>query len=503
MTEIYPSLTQCAVVATAFKVLLFPAYKSTDFEVHRNWLAITHNLPLREWYYEKTSEWTLDYPPFFAYFEWVLSQVAKLVDPAMLKVYNLGHDSWQTVYFQRSSVLITELLLVYALRLFVDSSHGASKRAAHAAAISILLSPGLLLIDHIHFQYNGCMYGLLITSLILARQQSGLLGGGLAFAALLCMKHIYAYLAPAYFVYLLRVYCLSPRSIFRIQWLNCLKLGGGIIAILAAAFGPFALQNVDQLWQMKERLFPFGRGLCHAYWAPNIWALYSFSDRILIYLAPRLGLPVKHDALSSVTRGLVGDTSFAVLPDITPGMCLMLTLVFMAPPLVKLFWKPTWDSFVGAVTLCGYASFLFGYHVHEKAVLLVIIPFSLIALKDRRYFGAFRPLAVAGHVSLFPLLFTPAEFPIKTIYTVFWLILFLMVFDRLAPASSRPRFFLFDRCNTLYIAISIPLIAYCSLIHEVVFGHSYEFLPLMFTSAYSALGVVGSWIGFNVVYFTS
>jgi alpha-1,3-glucosyltransferase len=127
------------------------------------------------------------------------------------------------------------------------------------------------------------MYGLLIASLVLARKQSGLLGSGLAFAALLCMKHIYAYLAPAYFVYLLRVYCLSPKAIFRIQLLNCIKLGGGIAAILAVAFGPFALQDVGQLWQMKERLFPFGRGLCHAYWAPNVWALYSFSDRILIY----------------------------------------------------------------------------------------------------------------------------------------------------------------------------------------------------------------------------
>lgn len=402
----------------------------------------------------------------------------------------------------------------------MDSSHGTSKRASQAVAISILLSPGLLIIDHIHFQYNGCMYGLLIVSLVLAKKRSSYLASGLLFATLLCMKHIYAYLAPAYFVFLLREYCLSPRSIFSIQLLNGIKLGGGIAAILGAAFGPFALRN--QIPQILSRLFPFSRGLCHAYWAPNMWALYSFSDRILIYrtysigpstyhalaaniitVGPRLGLPVNLDAVNSVTRGLVGDTSFAVLPEITPNMCFALTLATMFPPLVKLFMNATWDNFIGAITLCGYSSFLFGWHVHEKAILLVIIPFSLISLKDRRYFGAFRPLAVAGHVSLFPLLFTPSEFPIKTVYTIFWLSLFLMVFDRLAPASTRPRFFLFDRFNTLYIAVSIPLIAYCSLVHEIVLGKSYEFLPLMFTSSYAAVGVVGSWIGFSVVYFTS
>ncbi|AEO57751.1 glycosyltransferase family 57 protein [Thermothelomyces thermophilus ATCC 42464] len=503
MTEIYPSLAQCAIVAAALKVLLFPAYKSTDFEVHRNWLAITHSLPLWDWYYEKSSQWTLDYPPFFAYFEWIMSQVAKLVDPAMLKVYNLEYDSWQTVYFQRFTVIITELLLVYSLQLFVDSSHGVSKRAAQAAAISILLSPGLFIIDHIHFQYNGVMYGILIASLVLARKKETLLWSGLLFAALLCMKHIYLYLAPAYFVFLLRAYCLSPKSIFRIQFLNCVKLGAGIAAIFGAAFGPFALKG--QIRQIASRLFPFSRGLCHAYWAPNVWAMYSFVDRVLIVLAPRLGLSVREEALQSVTRGLVGDTSFAVLPEITPRTCFALTLLFQAIPLLKLFAQstPSWDNFVGAVTLCGYASFLFGWHVHEKAILLVIIPFSLIALKDRRHLGAFRPLAVAGHVSLFPLLFTPAEFPLKTVYTVFWLILFLVAFDRLAPASSRARFFLFDRFSTLYITVSIPLIVYCSLVHGVVFGKSYEFLPLMFTSSYSAIGVVGSWVGFMVVYFTS
>ena len=33
----------------------------------------------------------------------------------MLVVENLNHDSWETVYFQRFTVIATELVLVYAL----------------------------------------------------------------------------------------------------------------------------------------------------------------------------------------------------------------------------------------------------------------------------------------------------------------------------------------------------------------------------------------------------
>lgn len=136
------------------------------------------------------------------------------------------------------------------------------------------------MIDHVHFQYNGLLYGLLILSLIMARNQSTLLFSGGLFAALLCFKHIYLYLAPAYFVFLLRMYCLSPKSIHRIRVANCLKLGITLAVVFGSAFGPFAYWG--QLDQLLKRLFPFSRGLCHAYWAPNIWSMYSFTDRVLI-----------------------------------------------------------------------------------------------------------------------------------------------------------------------------------------------------------------------------
>ena len=48
-----------------------------------------------------------------------MSQAAKYVDPAMLEVHNLRYDSWETVYFQRATVLVTELVLLYALHLYV------------------------------------------------------------------------------------------------------------------------------------------------------------------------------------------------------------------------------------------------------------------------------------------------------------------------------------------------------------------------------------------------
>ncbi|KAF3289671.1 glycosyl transferase [Orbilia oligospora] len=498
-SEHHPTFNQCLVLATALKLLLIPSYRSTDFEVHRNWLAITHSLHPSQWYIEDTSEWTLDYPPFFAAFEWVLSQVAQFFDPGMLQVKNLNYASVETVYFQRLSVIVTELILVLSLRRFVNvQTNAQTKKGANIIALSLLLSPAFLIIDHIHFQYNGMMFGILIFSLTDALTDN-LLQSGILFAILLCFKHIYLYIAPAYFAYLLRRYCLG-KNLLDIQFFNCIKLGVSIVSIFSVAFGYFVA--IGQVPQLLSRLFPFSRGLCHAYWAPNAWALYAFADRILIHIAPRLNLNIDSASLGSATRGLVGDTSFAVLPNIPPRVTFVLTLAVQLVCLVKIFSKPTPIRFIGAVTLCGFASFMFGWHVHEKAVLLPLVPFSLLALQDRRYLGAFRPLAIAGHLSLFPLVFKAAEFPIKSAYTVLWIMVFFMTFDTVVPVAKSQRIFLLDRFEIVYMTIGVPLILYTELFHFAIFGSRLEFLPLMFTSAYCALGILGSFLGFFVLYLT-
>ena len=56
-------------------------------------------------YTDTTSQWTLDYPPLFAWFEWALAKGARLVDPDMLRLANLGYASNSTVLFQASSLL--------------------------------------------------------------------------------------------------------------------------------------------------------------------------------------------------------------------------------------------------------------------------------------------------------------------------------------------------------------------------------------------------------------
>ncbi|KAL4236972.1 glycosyl transferase [Mactra antiquata] len=467
-----------AVGISLFKLLLLPSYKSTDFDVHRNWLAITHSLPVRKWYFESTSEWTLDYPPFFAWFECLLSQFAVLFDPEMLKVENVDYRSYATILFQQLSVIVTDLVYVYGVKefcaLFVSKTRKSSEKE------DILQSPVI---------YQG-------------RNMSA----AFWFATLLNFKHIYLYIAPAYFVYLLRCYVFQSNEEGRIKWrsfsiLRLIGLGIIVIAVFTLSLGPFIILN--QIPQLLSRLFPFKRGLCHAYWAPNFWAMYNIVDKGLSVTGTRLKLfSVKNITTATMTGGLVQEFDHSVLPSISPIITLILSTVSMLPSLFILWSQPKGvQSFVRALILCAFGSFMFGWHVHEKAILMIIIPLSLLAIDEKKDAQIFLFMSTIGHYSLFPLLYTQFESPIKICLLV---LTTLFNFTSLAnvhrEAWSYTSLPLLSTIESIYLLGVIPLELYSSIGHYILgLNHTLPFLPLLLTSVYCSIGVIYCWIKFYML----
>ncbi|KAG8886505.1 glycosyl transferase [Tulasnella sp. 331] len=513
------------VLSTVIKLVLYPSYRSTDFEVHRNWLAITRTLPISQWYYDTTSEWTLDYPPFFAYFEWFMSLFARVVDPKITDLNNLEYDAWSVIAFQRTTVIVTELVMGAALLRFIRGT-STNRTMQTIISASIFLHPSFLIVDHIHFQYNGFMFGILLWSILMARNGNKLFSGFL-FAVLLNFKHIYMYLAPAYFVYLLRSYCLTPQGSLRLP--QFMKLANAVIIVFVLSLGPFAIMG--QLPQLLSRLFPFTRGLNHAYWAPNAWALITALDRVLLKVSQRLGwdLAINAAGVSSTSRGLVGDTIFAIIPTVKPLHTFVITVAFQLVFLAKLWIVPTYRSFVCALTLCGYTSFMFGWHVHEKAVMLVLVPLrqDCSAADNHAHFRTFTIASVAGIFSLFPLLFTPAETLVKILYSVIWGVVVLQSLGRrVYEYPSSKLMVLVDFAEKAYISGFIVLQTFVTLYpmlttksamvapeQEVTVGSGdvkvdvmadvasqMEFLPLMLTSVYCALGLVWAFLRLGYLY---
>ncbi|KAK9121151.1 hypothetical protein Syun_018768 [Stephania yunnanensis] len=410
-------------LATIMKLLLIPSYHSTDFEVHRHWLALTSSLPLHQWYSDSTSQWTLDYPPFFAYFERLLALFAPFIDPQIAHLHNgLNYAAPTALLFQRLTVIASDLCLLYAcFRLRTRPGVGLDSWRADLIWVLLVFSPGLLIVDHVHFQYNGFLIGWLLVS-VSAVEEGRDLVGGFVFAVLLCFKHLFAVAAPVYFVYLLRHYCWRRSGGGVVEGFGrLLKMGFVVGVVFGVAFGPFLYYG--QVLAIINELFEPFWGLCHAYWAPNFWVFYIILDKVLAVLLTKLGFTIPASS-ASFTGGLVGESSsFAVLPKITPLVTFLLVLCAMSPCLIKIWREPRPRLITRWVAYAYTCGFLFGWHVHEKASLHFVIPLAIVAtesLADARHYFL---LSIVSCYSLFPLLFEAKEYPIKVLLLLLYSLL--------------------------------------------------------------------------------
>jgi alpha-1,3-glucosyltransferase len=432
-------------------------YFSTDFEVHRNWLAITHSMPFSEWYREARNQWTLDYPPFFAYFEYFLSLFAPLVDPQIVDVEAQNYTSWSVIAFQRVSVImISDLILAICVNFSLDKKHGP------LGLILTLFSSSLFIVDHIHFQYNGMLLGLLLISVSLADGNRFYLSAA-AFTVLVCFKHIYLFSGPIFLVFFLRHFVKSDLKRFALLALI-------VFGILLACILPIYLTG--QLGAMLGRLFPFHRGLVHSYWAPNMWALYLSIDRIIGKL---LGV----SSNGSPTSGIVGDVPLNILPEISPSFCLGLTLI-MYIPLLWLMWTDSHRKvpFTVWVGLGNAVAFLFGWHVHEKALLMVLFPLVMSAVNENSTWRRIAcNMSIVTCASMLPLLPRFHETVLKWTLSLFGILLE----STLLETDLNLGFIFFAFSGEIYRVV----------FHRIFFGsNEMEFLPLMVTSVANAVGLM-------------
>lgn len=282
----------------------------------------------------------------------------------------------------RATVIVSEYL-VYVPALIIFLRHYSRNQrtgttSACIALVAILMQPANILIDHGHFQYNTVMLGFLVASL------SSIFAGRLLFAcvffvASLGFKQMALYYAPVIFAYLLGS-CLTPR--IRIGQLLAIAIATALA--FAALLAPILLgavrdlQNnkhpnsppkppllstlgleVDtrtprgvillQLTQVIHRCFPFARGLFEDKVA-NFWCFFNTFYKL-------------HNL-----QGIVE----------LPRLSMFFTLMSILAPMMVIGAIPRKSLLPYALASSAWGFFLFSFQVHEKSVLLPLLPMTLL-----------------------------------------------------------------------------------------------------------------------------
>lgn len=316
-----------------------------DYEAQRHWQEITWNIPVHQWYANSTKNdlmyWGLDYPPLTAYHSYLCAYMGDKFNSSWVKLFtSRGLESVSHKYFMRSTVFTVDVL-IYMSAVFAFWFYSSQKtRSQRCSFIITLLYPGLLLIDHGHFQYNCVSLGFALWAIWAIVRDYDLLAAA-AFTISLNYKQMELYHALPFFCYLLGS-CIKQRN--RTGVLKFFKLVLVVVAIFCACWYPF-LWDMKTLKQVLNRLFPFNRGLFEDKVA-NIWCCLSLAIKL---------------------KSLLSIPTLAKISLIT-------TVLAVLPSSLDLLLKPSKSRFKLALINSSLVFFLCSFQVHEKSILLAALP---------------------------------------------------------------------------------------------------------------------------------
>ncbi|KAL1915325.1 uncharacterized protein VTP21DRAFT_6783 [Calcarisporiella thermophila] len=349
-----------------------------DFEAQRHWMELTLHVPINQWYFHDLKWWGLDYPPLTAYISWVCGVVGSWINPAWFALYDSrGLEGPELKLFMRTSVILLEFMIyVPAVIGFVRRCSKKRDVNTNANILLLLLQPSLLIIDHGHFQYNTVMLGLTLWAINFIHD-GRFIAGSIAFCLSLAFKQMALYYAPVIFFFLLgKCFSLSPSAGLRLFS----QLGLTVLATFGVVFSPFL--RPDQLAQAIHRIFPVARGLYEDKVA-NLWCAANVIIKI-------------RDLLSQ---------------EACMKLSLAATLLAISPSCFDIFRRPNFERLPMALSGSALAFFLFSFQVHEKSILLPLLPallMSVVTKNDDKWAGIDRDIIAwynnLAMFSMYPLL---------------------------------------------------------------------------------------------------
>ncbi|KAF6198629.1 hypothetical protein GE061_008381 [Apolygus lucorum] len=351
-----------------------------DYEAQRHWMEITYNLPVGEWYHNTTDNdlmyWGLDYPPLTAYHSWACGAVADIVNPQFVKLgESRGYESSEHKSFMRYTVLLADILTYFVPVLLLASTSKAGLLAGkldlNITGFVLLAYPGLILIDHGHFQYNCVSLGLVLTSLWSLTGNKDTLSA-VTFCLALNYKQMTLYYALPIFAYFLRK-CGSEFTQKGAAGVcaKFINLSVTVLLTFAVIWSPFAT-HTDGVLQVLHRLFPIDRGIFEDK-VSNFWCVLN------VFFKVRDHFTNQQTALLSA----------------------ILTFIAAAPSCAHVLYKGDSKTLLYCLFNCSLGFFMFSFQVHEKSILLVALPALLLFEKER--FHSFWFLTISTF-SMLPLL---------------------------------------------------------------------------------------------------